>query len=156
MFIFIFLIHNSHEKFDKQILVLNQKNQIESWKSVDIVLGSNKEFAITRLKLAAQGMAWHSMTMFRVQSDTTQLSRCPNKHFCYLIWQISLKPIVFYYLGRYYQQPINVIFELAPLSHCCLFELQRLSSADKEFWWNIWSGHGALYNWRNSLHNIPY
>ena len=38
----VFLFHNSHKKFDGQTIVSNQINQIESWKSNVVVLGSNK------------------------------------------------------------------------------------------------------------------
>ena len=40
---FNFLFYNSHYKFESQLEVLNQINQIESWNSIiDVVLGSNK------------------------------------------------------------------------------------------------------------------
>ena len=44
----ISFIFNSHDKFDRQIEVSTQISQIESWKSVVVVLGSDKEFVITK------------------------------------------------------------------------------------------------------------
>ena len=47
-FIFNFLFHNSHAKFDRQIVVSDQINQIELYEeSVDVVLGSKEEFVVT-------------------------------------------------------------------------------------------------------------
>ena len=40
-------------------IVSDQINQLESWKRVDIVLGSNKEFLSLRRKLTVQGAAQH-------------------------------------------------------------------------------------------------
>ena len=50
---FQFLLHNSHDKFDIQIIVLNQINHEES---KDLGLGSKKSLLSPRLKLMAQGM----------------------------------------------------------------------------------------------------
>ena len=44
------MFHNSYDKFDRQIIVSNQTNQIESWKCVDVVLGSVRELVITELQ----------------------------------------------------------------------------------------------------------
>ena len=55
MIIFNFLFHNSHDKFDRQIIVLNQINQIDSRKSIDVVLGSNKEFVVTEVQTHSPG-----------------------------------------------------------------------------------------------------
>ena len=41
---FQFLLHNSHDKFDIQIIVLNQINHEET---ITVVLGSEKEFVVT-------------------------------------------------------------------------------------------------------------
>ena len=65
------MFHNSHDKFDRQIIVSNQTNQIESWrkhtwcawvwKRVCDPQGSN-----------SWPRAWRSMPMFRAKCDTTQ------------------------------------------------------------------------------------
>ena len=54
-YLFNFLFHNSHDKFDRQIIVLNQINQIDSRKSIDVVLGSNKEFVVTEVQTHSPG-----------------------------------------------------------------------------------------------------
>ena len=46
--IFNFLFYNTHDKFDRQIIVSNQINLRESWKSIDVVLWSDKEFVVNK------------------------------------------------------------------------------------------------------------
>ena len=57
LFFFNFLFHNSHDKFDRQIIV---PNQIESWKNVD-VFGSDKKFGDTK----AQTLGPECNTVYR-------------------------------------------------------------------------------------------
>ena len=75
-FILNFLFRNSHGKFDRQIIVSNQINQIESWqkcrcsawvRSVCHHRGSN-----------SWPRVWCRLSMFRAKCDTTQLSRRPS------------------------------------------------------------------------------
>ena len=60
IFIFKFLLHNSHDKFDRQKLVSNQMNKIELWKKCWCRAWVLKEFVITKHKLTAQGVAQHT------------------------------------------------------------------------------------------------
>ena len=66
MFIFNFLFHNSHDKFDWQIILSNQINQTESWKKID-VFGSKKEFIATvaRTHGPGHGAAYQSSEPLR-------------------------------------------------------------------------------------------
>ena len=76
-FIFNFLFHNSHDIFDRQIIVLNKINQIESWRK-------HRCCAWVRKRVCHhQGSnswprSWHSVQMIRALCDTTQLFRRPQ------------------------------------------------------------------------------
>ena len=76
LFFFNFLSHNSHDKFDRQIIVSNQINQIESWRK-------HRCFAWVQKRVCGhQGFhsrprTWHSFPMIRAKCDTTQLFRYP-------------------------------------------------------------------------------
>ena len=75
--IFNFLFHNSHDKFDRQIMVLNLMNQIESWRKCRCC------DSVWKRVCCPQGVnswprAWRSIPMIRAKCDTTQLFRLPK------------------------------------------------------------------------------
>ena len=75
-FIFNFLFHNLHDKFDRQIIVSNQINQIESWIKHRCCAWVQKRVCHHR-DSNSQPRAWCSVPMIRAKCDITQLFRCP-------------------------------------------------------------------------------
>ena len=75
-FIFNSLFHNSCDKFDRQILVLNQINQIESWRKHRCCAGSEKEFVVTKAP-NSQPRTWHSILMSRASVTPLSYSGAP-------------------------------------------------------------------------------
>lgn len=59
-----FMFHNSYHKYDRKIIVSNLiKSVIETWKSMDVVIESDKEFVIAVAQTHGLGhcvMYWHS------------------------------------------------------------------------------------------------
>ena len=76
LFIFNFLYHNSHDKFDRQIIVSNQINQIESLRKHRCCAWVQKRVCYHQ-GLNSWPRAWASVPIFRVKCDTTQLFRRP-------------------------------------------------------------------------------
>ena len=115
MFIFNFLFHNSHDKFDRQIIVSNQINQIESWRK-------HRCFAwVWKRVCHHQGSnswprTWCSVLMFRAECDTTQLSR----DIAYS-WQYCNEPSCASYLGCFIRKK-KYIFQ-----RNCLFYFLRIT-----------------------------
>ena len=65
-FIFNFLFHNSHDKFDRQIIVSNQINQIESWRKCRCCAWVRKSWLSLRLELTVQFMVQRTNDQRRV------------------------------------------------------------------------------------------
>ena len=106
-FIFNFLFHNPHDKFERQIIVSNQTTQIESWRKhrccawvwirVCRHQGSN-----------SQPSAWYSIPMIRAKCDTTQLFRRPLAIVRYLLGIEALQLWVSYSWQMYKLECTNV------------------------------------------------
>ena len=70
-FIFNFLFHNSHEKFDRQII-----NEIESWRKHRCFVWVQK-IVFCHQGSNSWSRAWHSIPMIRAECDTTyKVSDC--------------------------------------------------------------------------------
>ena len=76
-FIFNFLFHNSHDKFDRQITVSNQINQTDSWRKQRCCAWVQKRVAHHQ-GLNSWSRALRTLLIFRAKYDTTQLYRHPN------------------------------------------------------------------------------
>ena len=76
MFIFNFLFHNAHDKFDRQKSVKSNKPK----RIMILCLGTIKSFCHHR-DLNSQPRAYHSIKMFSAKYHTTHLSRRPPNNF---------------------------------------------------------------------------
>ena len=71
-FIFNFLFHISHDKFDRQIIVSNQINLLESWINRRCCAWVQKRVCCHRGWIS-HPRTWRSVPMIRAKCDTTQL-----------------------------------------------------------------------------------
>ena len=76
-FYFQFFFHNSHDKFDRQIIVSNQINQIESWIKHRCCAWVQKIFCL-HWGLNSRLRACLSVPKIWAECDTTELFRCPK------------------------------------------------------------------------------
>ena len=80
---FIFNSHDKFDRFDRQIIVLNQIIQIESWRKCRCCAWVWKRVCHHQC-LNLQPRAWHRALMVRAECDTTQLFRCPLQYICFV------------------------------------------------------------------------
>ena len=76
-FIFNFLFHNSHNIFDRQMIVSNQINQIESWRKHICCTWVQKRVCHNHGSNSLP-RAWRTIIMIRAKCDTSQLFSCPS------------------------------------------------------------------------------
>ena len=95
-FFFNFLFHNSIDKFSRQIIVSNPKNQIESWIKHRCCAWVQKRVCCHQ-GLNSWPRAWCIVPMIRAECDTTQLFRRPKRsrqiNCCQILWKVAQSPI---------------------------------------------------------------